>query len=130
MKESNRKFYISLAGIIVLLVILGFFLNSTTGTFTLKNIDSDDLEKWEYSDGIISEAKEFSLSGSTETCWLLLHGYTSTPKDMDLISNAINSEFGEFVKVPRLPGHGTVPSDLVDLTINDLYLDAEEEFLD
>ena len=130
--KKQRKFFKTKKAFSILIpifFILTFFLYAyfKTGFFYPDRIDVEDLKIWEYENGLIKGASEFSLEGNKETCWLLIHGYASTPKDMDELAASINEEFNEFVTVPRLKGHGEVPSKMLDLTIDDWYVQMEKE---
>ncbi len=61
---------------------------------------------------IIPGAEPISITGSQGGV-LLLHGYTATPQQMRGWAMAF-AQAGFAVEVPLLPGHGTVPDDLVD----------------
>ena len=116
-------------GFIVVLLIGVFFLFDRTGIFQEKSIDSKDLAYWNYTkEGIISGTEQFSLEGNKDTCWLLIHGYTGTPYEMKELAEEINLEFGDFVFVPRLKGHGEVPSHVKELNLNDWYEQMEGDY--
>lgn len=89
---------------IVLVFILfgGVFLFGAlylrTGFLQESKIDDRDLNNWEFnSNGIILGAEEFTLNGSEEVCWYLIHGYTSTPDEMREVAEEIHLEFNETV---------------------------------
>jgi len=48
--------------------------------------------------------------------------------EMKEVSERINNEFGDYVFVPRLKGHGEVPSQIKDLSLDDWYEQVEEDF--
>jgi len=77
---------------------------------------------------VVEGGREFIIAGREDVCWLLIHGYTSTPDEMRELAFKINEEFNETVVVPRLKGHGEVPSSILNLTINDWYLQIEKEY--
>lgn len=52
----------------------------------------------------------FLLEGSSVGV-LLIHGYTGSPPEMNLVGNYLNQR-GMTVSAPLLPGHGTTPEDL------------------
>lgn len=107
--------------ILIIILIAFIALYFRTGFLQLSNIDNRDLNRWEYEEGIIKNAKEFILEGSNQTCWYLIHGYTSTPDEMRFLAKEINKEFNETVIVTRLKGHGEVPSHILDLSLEDWY---------
>jgi carboxylesterase len=113
--------------VIVLFVII--FISLKTGVFDRDGIDDLDLEYWNYnSDGIIEGAEEFSVNGSRDTCWLMIHGYGATPMEFRNLSYVINKEFGDYIYVPRLEGHGGVPSRLLNLNLSYWYEQIETDF--
>lgn len=100
-----------------------------TGILQNKSIDKRDLAFWKYNDsGVIAGAEEFILEGKNETCWYLIHGYTSTPDEMKEIAENLKQEFQEKIIVTRLKGHGEVPSHIVNLTLDDWYAQVSSEF--
>lgn len=126
MRKKNKIIIIIL---IFLIVVLMGGLYLRTGFLQKSKIDNRDLNKWEYDeDGIILGAKEFTLNGSDDVCWYLIHGYTSTPDTMREIAEKIHSEFNETVVVPRLIGNGEVPSHILNLTLHDWYNQVSNEF--
>ena|GEM_PF-1310853 len=115
------------AGVILIMVFIGIYLK--TGFLQTSSINEKDLGHWNYtSDGNMDGAKEFILAGDEGVCWLLIHGYTSTPDEMKELAFRINSEFNETVVVPRLEGHGEMPSAILNLTLDDWYKQIEGEY--
>ena len=126
MKNKKNIIWIVL---IVFLIILFIGLYFITGFLQKSKIDDRDLNIWEYDeDRIIVGAKEFTLNGSKDTCWYVIHGYTSTPHEMREIAEGIHREFNETVVVTRLKGSGEVPSHVFNLTLYDWYEQVSEEF--
>lgn len=97
---KNKKSFI----VILIFIFIGF-LYWKTGFLQKNKIDEIDLKRWQYDeDGIIVGAKEFTLDGKNDTCWYLIHGYSSTPNEMRELANVVFSEFGETVVATRLKG--------------------------
>ncbi len=123
--KFKKRYIIILAIIFIIFCLL--YLN--TGFLQLSKIDNRDLKSWNFSsDGVILNAQEIRLIGKNETCWLLLHGYTSTPQELSELANRLNKEFNETVIVPRYYGHGEVPSKILNLTIENWYSQIASEF--
>ncbi len=128
-KKKIRKREIFLILLLVFFIIIFLILFLKTGFLQLQKIDVKDLNHWDYDEqGIIIGAEKFNLDGNKDICWFLVHGYGSTPKDMKELAFNLNNEFGEYIMVPRLKGHGTKPSDLLYLNFNDWYGQVENEF--
>ena len=123
----NKKYI----GVIILIVFLIAFFGGLylwTGFLQESKIDERDLGIWEYDEsGVIVGAKEFTLNGSEDTCWYMIHGYTSTPDEMREIAERVHLEFNETVMVTRLQGSGEIPSKIVNLTLYDWYDQASGE---
>ena len=67
---------------------------------------------------IMHGAEPVSIAkGSCRRC-VLLHGYTATPQQLRTWAMAF-AQAGFAVEVPLLPGHGTVPDELVDTDWSD-----------
>jgi carboxylesterase len=101
-----------------------------TGFLQTSSIDTRDLSKWEYENEIIKGAEGFTLQDSNETCWYLIHGYTSTPDEMKELAEKINNEFNETVVVTRLNGHSMVPSKVLNLSLDDWYEQVDFELVE
>jgi carboxylesterase len=65
--------------------------------------------------------------GRDDTAVLLLHGLTGTPVDMHYMRDALVAE-GYKVSAPLLPGRGTRPSDMFDLSWEDWMTAALAEY--
>ncbi|UFX83021.1 alpha/beta hydrolase [Candidatus Absconditicoccus praedator] len=124
----KKVFGISFLSIFILAVISAFvLLYFFTGFLNGEKIDNRDLEHWEYtSDGKIKGAEEIKLEGENQTCWLMIHGYTSVPDEFKNYAKEINKTFGDYVYVPRLEGHGTKPSDMIDIDVKDWYNQVDD----
>ncbi len=132
---KNRKTRISVRLLLLLMGLVLTFLISVpyvyTGFFQEEEIDTRDLAGWEYTEkGLIKGALEFELPGNRGNCWMLIHGYAATPKEMRELGERINQELGDYVYAPRLKGHGEVPSHLLGLGLEDWYEQVEEDFED
>ena len=127
MKKKGRKklIWISLSVVIILAVFIGLYIR--TGFLQLSSIDQRDLERWEYDNGLIKGAEEFTLPGSNDTCWYLIHGYTSTPDEMRELAEKISFSFNDTVVVTRLKNHGMVPSKILNLSLTDWYAQVSSE---
>jgi carboxylesterase len=122
---KKKLIWISLSVIILLAIFVGLYIR--TGFLQLSSIDQRDLSRWEYDGELIKETREFTLQGSNETCWYLIHGYTSTPDEMRELANKIYITFNDTVVVTRLEGHGMVPSKLLNLSLDDWYAQVSGE---
>ncbi|MFH0845931.1 MAG: alpha/beta fold hydrolase [Patescibacteria group bacterium] len=121
---KNKKSFI----VILIFIFIGF-LYWKTGFLQKNKIDEIDLKRWQYDeDGIIVGAKEFTLDGKNDTCWYLIHGYSSTPNEMRELANVVFSEFGETVVATRLKGSGEIPSHILNLSLVDWYEQISDEF--
>jgi carboxylesterase len=110
------------------MVIIFVLLLVFTGFLQAAAVDDRDLAYWNYSDGLIDGASAFEIPGTNETCWILIHGYAATPLEMRELADVIGDEFGDRVVVVRLVGHGKVPSELRDLSLDDWYAQVSEVF--
>ena len=124
-KKVNKKIILSL--IIVIAVIIFFvYLYINTGFLQKSIIDSRDLENWNYNDnGEIIGTNEFAELGQSNKCWILIHGYTSTPQEMRQLARSIRVQFDELSHAVKLEGHGEVPSNLLDKNLSIWYNQVE-----
>lgn len=126
MKKSLR---IIIFILVLLFVIFYWLIYSKTGFLQTSKIDNRDLRYWQFDDNkIILNAKEFTLKGSENFCWILVHGYTSTPDEMREIAGRIYLDLNETIFVTRLEGHGEVPSKILNLTLYDWYEQVSKEY--
>lgn len=127
----KRRWKVILFAVLVFFSAISFIaLYINTGVFQIGKIDERDLNKWQFDeDGVISGAREFTLGGSDNVCWLLIHGYTSTPDEMRGLAEGIHAEFDELVIVPRLKGSGEIPSHIVNLSLDDWHEQVSEEYV-
>jgi len=77
----------------------------------------------------------FVLPGNNESCVILLHGLTATTIEVKPLALYLNSQGGFQVYAPLLPGHGTSPADLNNVTWKDwlnqvisIYQEASQKF--
>jgi carboxylesterase len=71
--------------------------------------------------------KPFHFKGTSDTCVILVHGWTSTPYEMRVLGKQLNAE-GFGVDAPLLSGHGTRPEDLENVTWQDWQEDVHKAF--
>ena len=117
--------------IIILIIFLAILilLMTQTGFLQKRFTDSRDLAYWEYDEnGSIINSLPFEIEGNTETCWLLMHSYGATPSEIKELAETISNNTNNTIVVPRLYGHGTVPSKLYDLSLKNWYEEVETEF--
>ena len=67
-----------------------------------------------------NQSFELVPAGEPRGAALLVHGLTDSPYSMRALADTFLAE-GYYVVVLRLPGHGTIPSGLVDVTWEDWY---------
>jgi len=72
---------------------------------------------------IMPGAEPFAFDGGT-TGVLLVHGYTGTPQGLREWGESLAAH-GYAVICPRLPGHGTKPADLHNVTFREFVEEAE-----
>ena len=124
----RKRLWIFLSVLAVLLIASFILLWTLTGFLQAGRIDEKDLSHWDYVDGVISGADSFEIIGTSDTCWIMLHSYESTPLEMRELSERINDEFGDSVFAVLLQGHGEVPSKLNGLTLDDWYVQVDGVF--
>lgn len=76
---------------------------------------------------INKKAKPVELKSDSNKEFFLIHGYTGSPSDFNNLVILLNKEFSANVKVPLLPGHGTVISDLENYSYKDFFDYIEKE---
>ena len=94
----NSLFFLSLMKIIfgvaaVVLFVMGVFLYQSTGFMQTGSIDVLDEKNWGLSNGIIPGSQDIELQGNSGTCWILVHGYTSTPDELRELVTTLHSAF-------------------------------------
>ncbi len=65
-----------------------------------------------------------------DTGFLFLHGFTASPYEGRELAEKLHSDMGLTISLPLLPGHGTEPANLKDVSWQDWYLYAREKFLE
>lgn len=66
---------------------------------------------------VMAGAEPFSAKGDRRGA-LVVHGFTGCPQSMRPLGEAL-AKAGFTVEVPRLPGHGTTPEDMVNYRFSD-----------
>ncbi len=100
-------------------------LYSNTGLLQGAAIDNLDKQYWQFDNGVIKGAEEYTLNGSSGTCWVMVHGYESTPAELRSVAEAVNKRFNDTVYVPRLKGHGQLPSDVEKYSVQEWFAQIE-----
>ncbi len=116
-------------GLVVLIVVL-LLLFSKTGFLQKSFIDNRDLEKWDYTNNQIVGSEEFRLQGNHDYCWILIHSYTATPKEMKELGHSINTKFNDTVYAIRLSGSGQAPSQINDKSLEIWYEEVQSVYID
>ncbi len=109
-----------------LFVVLVWFFSIYwfTWLFQAEEIDARDLQYWDYKDWIIEWWEKIEFEWSKDSCWLMLHWYTSVPNEYYDLAKKVNNKFWDYVFVPRLKWHWKTPSKLADLDLFDWYEQA------
>lgn len=76
---------------------------------------------------VIPGAESWSVEGTNGCGALVLHGFTGNPSSMRDLAEAF-AEAGFSVELPRLPGHGTDVSDMVDTRFSDWFAAADAAY--
>ena len=110
---------------LAIILVIGVTLYKNTGFLQYKDIDTKDLATFQFdAEGVRIGGQGLQFNGS-KTCWILIHGYSSTPDELKQVGMAINQKFNDTVYIPRLKGHAMVSSDLERHTINEWYTQIE-----
>ena len=78
--------------------------------------------------GTVKGIGPLSLNHASRRGVLLLHGYIGSPKDFGDLPNALRAA-GFRVSAPLLPGHGTKPTDMKPLKVEELMSAVREAYL-
>lgn len=127
-KEKKFNWGYTFGFLILILAVVLFFGYTKSGFFQRDKIDEKDLVSWNYSDGKIVGTDAIEIHGDKKVCWLLIHSYCATPLEMKELAYNISEAYGDYVYVPLLEGHGEVPSAILDLSLNEWYLQVEQDF--
>lgn len=65
------------------------------------------------------DGSSFVLPGKNKSCVILLHGFTATTVEVRPLAEYLNIQGGFHVYAPLLPGHGSSPHDLNNVTWRD-----------
>lgn len=76
---------------------------------------------------IMAGAEPFFLPGNNGKGVLLLHGFTGTPAELRELGEKLHEQ-GYSVMAPLLPGHGTEPSAMEEVTWQDWYQAAKTAY--
>jgi carboxylesterase len=76
---------------------------------------------------VLAGAEPMSTTGSNGNGVLVLHGFTGNPSSMRPIADAF-AAVGWSVEMPRLSGHGTDMSDMLNTTWDDWCADVERAY--
>ncbi len=125
-RDMKKRLWIIILLAVVLIVCV--YLYNITGFLNAFNMDKRDEAYWDYEEGVIAGAKEFSIYGDNSTCWILVHGYTASPYVMKELAEKISDEFGETVVVPRLKGSAELPSHIIGESIDSWYDQIQAEY--
>ena len=115
--------------LIVCIFFFFFYLDMKTGIFEKDEIDEIDLQKWDYENNYIKNTEQKKIFGKNDTCWLLVHSYSSTPKEMYELSEKIYAEFNQTIFIPNLLGHRQIPSKILNYNISVWYNQVEKIYL-
>ncbi len=111
--------------LLLLSTIITYYFSTRYGLFQTDKIDEKDKKTWNYDSGMISGTKPYILKSDQKYCWIMLHGYTSTPAEMRPLAEAVHKQLNDTVYVPLLTGHGTVPSMLLKTDAETWYKDLK-----
>ncbi len=73
------------------------------------------------------KARAINIKASTKREFFLLHGYTGSPTDFNLLGKYLNKRFNANVKIIRLRGHGERIENLKGLRYKDFLFQSEKE---
>ncbi|MEN8252142.1 MAG: alpha/beta fold hydrolase [Patescibacteria group bacterium] len=90
-----------------------------------KNLPHTIVERCESDVNIIN--RSFHMKGACDTCVILVHGWTSTPYEMRVLGEKLNSQ-GLAVDAPLLSGHGTKPEHLENISWEQWVDDVEKAY--
>lgn len=106
-----------------LAVLIGLlvWLQQNTGFLAKDKIDMLDHRYFTFDDeGYIVNARSITLKGNNQ-CWVMAHGYTSTPDALRNIAEALHNTYNDTIYVPLYKGHGRKTSEIEKYTVNEWY---------
>ena len=127
--KKKRLTYIPMMCATIFLVLVigtGFVLYQTTGFLQTEKIDFVDEKNWDLANGLIPGSQAIEFHGASAKCWVLVHGYTSTPDELRELAIKLYLQFNDSVFVPRLYGHGERPSHLEQYSVDYWYAQVEK----
>src|SRR3989344_2208199 len=118
--KANVEKHIGILLFIVLILIISY-LSKTVNELGVDYIENER----ERVNGILIGAEPIFMQNSDDIGVLMLHGYTSSPGDFKDFADYL-AERNITVYAPLLPGHGTHPRDLKEITAEDWRKSAQE----
>lgn len=125
LRSLKAKIGAAIAGAAVLIVIA--FGGYACATSRSMNRENNTMERNPETGVIIgTEAIDLGDEESAVAC-LLLHGFVGARTDFNDLGELLSRE-GYFVRMARLPGHGTTPEDFANQTPEDMIAAVLEEY--
>ena len=123
--KTKRRIGYAAAGVVILGILSG-----CTGILSGERWLKREVARRERdAEGVILGAEDRTLGDpAAPVACLLVHGFGGTGNNFNELPEAL-AEAGYYVRVPRLPGHGTTPDDMAERTEAEL-LDAVRVELD
>ena len=85
-----------------------------------ETINPDDYQDLPADETLLKGAEPFFFEGTTDTAFLFIHGYESSPYSMRHVGELLHAK-GHTILSPLLPGHGTSLSDLAKTRFEHWY---------
>lgn len=73
------------------------------------------------------EDKPIFMKGNSDTCFILIYGWSAMPRQMKEFAGALNEQ-GYWIYVPMLKGHGSVPENLENAKAENWINDVEKAY--
>jgi carboxylesterase len=127
MKKRTRKFLKTFPLIVILLIVI---LKITACGYSEKMLAKDYASHpRDPKTGVVkgTEARNLGDPDSSHAC-LMVHGYLGSVKDFNDLPQRL-ADKGMYVRLMRLPGHGTRAEELQSVSTDDLYKAVETEYL-
>lgn len=106
---------------IILVAVLALSVIYFFGWYSFpENINPDDFQEPPPKNEILKGADPFFFQGKTDTAFLLVHGYESSPFTLRSLGEQLHA-LGHSVFCPLLPGHGTSLSRLAETRYEHWY---------